>query len=93
MTASYASGTSLSPLLGETIGANLARTVNRVPDAEALVSCHQGLRYRYAELDEMIDLVARGLLDSGLTAGDRLGIWSPNRAEWVFVSTPRPRSA
>ncbi len=85
MTASYASGTSLSPLLGETIGANLARTVNRVPDAEALVSCHQGLRYRYAELDEMIDLVARGLLDAGLTTGDRLGIWSPNRAEWVFV--------
>ncbi|HEY2300324.1 MAG TPA: AMP-binding protein [Acidimicrobiales bacterium] len=85
MTASYASGTSLSPLLGETIGANFARTVNRVPDAEALVSCHQGLRYRYAELDEMIDLVARGLLDAGLTTGDRLGIWSPNRAEWVFV--------
>jgi fatty-acyl-CoA synthase len=85
MTASYASGTSLSPLLGETIGANFARTVNRVPDAEALVSCHQGLRYGYAELDEMIDLVAGGLLDAGLTPGDRLGIWSPNRAEWVFV--------
>ena len=85
MTASYASGASLSPLLGETIGANFARTVNRVPDADALVSCHQGLRYRYAELDEMIDLVARGLLDAGLTTGDRLGIWSPNRAEWVFV--------
>ena len=77
MTASYASGTSLSPLLGETIGANLARTVNRVPDAEALVSCHQGLRYRYAELDEMIDLVARGLLDAGLDHGRPLGDLEP----------------
>jgi fatty-acyl-CoA synthase len=85
MTASYASGTSRVPLLGETIGANLERTVERVPDAEALVSVHQGLRFTYAELDEMIDLVARGLLDYGLEPGDRLGIWSPNHAEWVFT--------
>ncbi len=85
MTASYASGTSLSPLLGETIGANLERTVKRVPDAEALVSCHQGIRFTYGQLNEMVDLVARGLLDFGLEPQDRLGIWSPNHAEWVFV--------
>src|SRR5579862_413997 len=85
MTPSYASGTSVLPLLGETIGANLERTVKRVPDADALVSVHQGLRFSYAELDEMIDLVARGLLDYGLQVGDRLGIWSPNLAEWVLI--------
>src|SRR5450631_1108030 len=85
MTPSYASGSSRLPLLGETIGANIERTVKRVPDAEALVSVHQGLRFTYAELNEMIDLVARGLLDYGLQPGDRLGIWSPNHAEWVFT--------
>jgi fatty-acyl-CoA synthase len=82
---SYAHGTSPTPLLGETIGANLERTVARVPDAEALVSRHQGLRYTYAQLDEAVDLVARGLIARGLGAGDRLGIWSPNNAEWVLL--------
>jgi fatty-acyl-CoA synthase len=85
MTASYASGASGHPLLGETIGANLDRTVRRVPDALALVSCHQALRYTYAELVEMVDVVARGLLDLGIERGDRVGIWSPNYAEWVWL--------
>jgi len=85
VTLSYASGPSVVPLLGETIGANLARTVARVPDRVALVSCHQGLRYTYAELDAAVDVVARGLLDLGVDKGDRVGIWSPNVAEWVLV--------
>jgi fatty-acyl-CoA synthase len=85
MTASYASGTSALPLLGETIGANFERTVARVPDAEALVSRHQDLRYTYAELNDAVDVVARGLLAAGIEPGDRVGMWSPNNAEWVLV--------
>jgi len=82
---SYASGASEIPLLGETIGANLERTVARVPDREAIVSCHQGVRYTYAEFDAQVDLVARGLLDLGLDKGDRVGLWSPNFVEWALV--------
>ena len=82
---SYASGTATVPLLGETIGANLERTVARVPDAEALVSRHQGVRFTYAQFDERVDVVARGLLDLGLEVGDRVGLWSPNYAEWALV--------
>src|SRR5256714_13886114 len=82
---SYAHGASTTPLLGETIGANLERTVARVPDAEALVSCHQGIRLTYSELNEQVDRVARALMTAGLEPGDRLGIWSPNCAEWVLV--------
>ncbi len=85
MDASYSCGPAGVPLLGETIGANLERTTGRVPDGEALVSRHQGLRYTYAELDEAVDEVARGLLELGLEPGERVGIWSPNNAEWVFV--------
>jgi fatty-acyl-CoA synthase len=85
MALSYANGPSAVALLGETIGANLERTVGRWPDHEALVSRHQGARYTYAELNEMVDLVARGLLDMGVEVGDRVGMWSPNCAEWVFV--------
>ena len=85
MTVSYADGASATPLLGETIGDNLARTAAAHPDADALVSCHQGLRWTYAELDERVDRAAAALIAAGLEAGDRLGIWSPNRAEWTLL--------
>jgi fatty-acyl-CoA synthase len=85
MELSYANGISNTPLLGETIGANLERTVARFPDREALVSRHQGLRYTYQALNDAVDVVARGLLDLGLEVGDRVGVWSPNCAEWVLV--------
>src|SRR5437588_3014753 len=85
MELSYANGISNTPLLGETIGANLERTVARFPDREALVSRHQRLRYTYERLNEAVDLVARGLLGLGLEVGDRVGMWSPNCAEWVLV--------
>jgi fatty-acyl-CoA synthase len=85
MELSYAHGASTVPLLGETIGSNLERTAARLPDAEALVSRHQGVRLTYAELDERVDALARGLLAAGLERGDRIGIWSPNCAEWVLV--------
>ncbi len=82
---SYASGTSAQPLLGETIGANLERTVTRFADREALVSVHQGLRYTYAQFDAEVNRAARGLLAMGFARGDRIGIWSPNCAEWTIV--------
>ena len=82
---SYSHGVSDVPLLGETIGANLERTVARFGDRDAVVSCHQGVRMSYAELDAAVDRVASGLLAAGLHKGDRVGIWSPNCAEWVLV--------
>jgi fatty-acyl-CoA synthase len=82
---SYSHGTSTTPLLGDTIGTNLERTTARVPDNDALVSCHQGLSFTYAELDAAVDDVARGLLAAGIARGDRVGIWSPNCAEWALV--------
>jgi fatty-acyl-CoA synthase len=85
MALSYAHGAADTSLLGETIGASLERTVERVPDAEALVSSHQGLRYTYAAFNAAVDDVARGLLARGVEVGDRVGVWSPNNAEWVLL--------
>jgi fatty-acyl-CoA synthase len=85
MEPSYASGTSSTPLLGDTIGDNLDRTIARWGEREALVSVHQDLRYTYAQLGEAVDRTARALLAAGLEAGERVGIWSPNCAEWVLV--------
>src|SRR4051812_1628600 len=82
---SYASGVSETPLIGQTIGDNLEDTVARIPDAEALASRHQDLRFTWRELNEQIDRVAKGLIASGLKPGDRLGMWSPNCVEWVLI--------
>jgi fatty-acyl-CoA synthase len=82
---SYAHGATDQPLLGETIGENLQRTAARVPDALALVSCHQGLRYTYAEFDEAVNRLASSMHRAGLRKGDRVGVWGPNRAEWALA--------
>ena len=85
MTRSYASGVASKPLIGETIGENLERTVARFGDREALVVRHQDVRLTYEELNAQVDALARGLLGAGLRKGDRVGIWAPNRAEWVLT--------
>lgn len=82
---SYTSGTSLTPLLGETIGQNFAHTVARFPDREALVDVPSGRRWTYGELNDDVDSLARGLLATGVSKGDRIGIWAPNVPEWLLV--------
>jgi fatty-acyl-CoA synthase len=82
---SYASGISDVPLLGETIGENLERTVARFGDREALVDMAAGTRYTYREFDAAVNRLALGLLARGVAKGDRVGIWAPNCAEWVLV--------
>ncbi|MFG3497047.1 AMP-binding protein [Streptomyces sp. NPDC047928] len=82
---SYAHGTSATPLLGDTIGANLARAVARFPGREALVDVPSGRRWTYAEFGAAVDELARALLASGIAKGDRVGIWAVNCPEWVLT--------
>jgi fatty-acyl-CoA synthase len=82
---SYADGISGQPLLGETIGANLERTVARFGDREALVDVAAGTRWTYTQFDADVNRLALGLLARGITKGDRVGIWAPNCAEWVLT--------
>ena len=82
---SYVHGACDVPLIGETIGDLFDRVTEKIPDNEALVSCHQGLRYTYRQLQEACDLLARGLMACGIQKGERVGIWSPNYAEWVIT--------
>jgi fatty-acyl-CoA synthase len=82
---SYSYGASTTPLLGETIGANLRRVAAAHPDAEVLVDVPTRRRWTYAAFDAETDTLARGLIAAGLAAGDRVGIWAPNCAEWVQV--------
>jgi len=82
---SYTSAISDTPLLGDTIGENLDRTVGRFPDRPALVDVPAGRRWSYAELAADVDALALGLLAAGISVGDRVGIWAPNCTEWVLT--------
>ncbi|MDS0133396.1 MULTISPECIES: AMP-binding protein [unclassified Amycolatopsis] len=82
---SYASGISEVPLLGDTIGDNFDRTVAAFGDRDALVDRAAGKRWTYRELAAEVDALALGLVAQGIGKGDRVGIWSPNRAEWTFL--------
>ncbi|WP_280256806.1 AMP-binding protein [Nocardia wallacei] len=83
--ASYTHGAWDVPLLGDTIGANLDRTVAAHGDRLALVDRAPGVRWTYREFAAEVDAVALGLLTTGIGKGDRVGIWAPNRAEWTLV--------
>ena len=82
---SYVHGASDVPLLGETVGAHFDRAAALWPDRRALIVREQGVRWSYAELQAQVDAFAAGLLALGLEPGDRVGIWSPNNAEWVVT--------
>ncbi|MEV6900751.1 AMP-binding protein [Amycolatopsis sp. NPDC051372] len=82
---SYASGTSDVPLLGDTIGDNLDRTVAAFPERDAMVDRAAGTKWSYADLRKDVDQLAHGLVATGIGKGDRVGIWSPNRAEWTLL--------
>ncbi len=84
-TLAYLHGASETPLLGETIGANLRRTVGRWPDRDALVVRSQGFRASYQEFWNLTTQLALALLARGIAKGERVGIWAPNRYEWVVT--------
>jgi fatty-acyl-CoA synthase len=85
LTQSYASGISSVPLIGDTIGVHFDEAASRWGDRDALVVREQDVRWTYAELKTKVDAFAAGLLALGLTPGDRVGIWSPNKSEWVIT--------
>jgi fatty-acyl-CoA synthase len=82
---SYSCGRADVALLGDTIGANLDRAVAAHPAREALIDCPTGRRWTYHEVGAAVDAVATGLAAHGIEAGDRVGIWAPNCAEWFLV--------
>jgi fatty-acyl-CoA synthase len=82
---SYSHGTSSIPLLGETIGDNLRRIADQFGDSEVVVDVPSARRWTYRQFDADTDALALGLLAAGIKARDRVGIWSPNCAEWVLL--------
>ena len=84
-TNSYVCGSSDQPLIYQTIGDAFDQSVEQWADKEAIVVCHQDIRWTYRQLGEAVDAFAAGLLALDLEPGDRIGIWSPNNVEWVIA--------
>ena len=89
---SYVHGAHDVPLIGETIGAYLDLVTARFGASEALVIPHQDVRWTYDEFNQRVTRLAAGLLRLGLQPGDRIGIWSQNRAEWVLTQFATARA-
>ncbi|QIG47325.1 AMP-binding protein [Nordella sp. HKS 07] len=85
LTQSYVHGVGDTPLIGQTVGAFFDDAARRWATSDALIVRHQKVRWTYAELKQRVDDFAAGLLALGLVPGDRVGIWSPNNAEWVIT--------
>ena len=82
---SYVHGASGTPLIGETIGVYFDRAVERFGERDALIVRHQGIRWSWHQLKQRVDALAAGLMALGLEPGARIGIWSPNNAEWAVT--------
>lgn len=89
---SYVHGASAQPLLGDTVGALLDRVTAKYPERPALVVRAQDVRLSYRQFHAEVERVAAGLLVLGLERGDRIGIWAPNRAEWVLLQFAAPKA-
>jgi fatty-acyl-CoA synthase len=89
---SYVSGVAEVPLLGQTIGAALERAATQWTDRSALISPTQQIHWTWRELRDLADAFAAGLLALGLRRGDRIGIWSLNRAEWTLTQFAAARA-
>jgi fatty-acyl-CoA synthase len=89
---SYVCGVSDQSLLYRSVSGVLSDAAEEWPDTEALVVCHQSIRWTYRELDRRVTELARGLLALGLAPGDRVGIWSPNNAEWILTQFATARA-
>jgi len=85
VTLSLAQGPSEPPLIDLTVGAQLESTAARFGDLDALVIPSQGVLQTWSEFNSTVDDIAKGLIAQGIEAGDRVGMWSPNFAEWVYV--------
>jgi fatty-acyl-CoA synthase len=89
---SYACGTSNKSLLFKTIGNAVEEAARNWGPRDALIVCHQDIRWSYDELLQRVDAFAAGLVHLGLTPGDRVGVWSPNNAEWVVAQLATARA-
>lgn len=81
----YVSGVADIPLISDTIGSKLRKQAKLHAKNPFHVFCQHGVSYTYEELDQRVDEIAKGFIALGLQKGDRVGMYSPNRPEWILT--------
>lgn len=89
---SHVKGDTTTPLLELPIPELVNETVRNHSKRTAVVFCEQDIRKTWQEFAADIDRLAAGFLALGLKKGDRLGIWSPNRYEWLLTQFATART-
>lgn len=82
---SHVQGFTDAPLLDRTIPQVLAQTVDQYGNRDAAIFAEQGIRKTFTAFADDVDRLATGLLGLGYSKGDRVGVWSPNRYEWLLT--------
>lgn len=82
---SYTHGGNVPAVLEQSIGENFRSVAARFPEYPAVIEVATGRSWTYAQMDRATDQLARALISAGIGIGDRLGIWSPNCAEWTLL--------
>ncbi|MDC6132288.1 AMP-binding protein, partial [Burkholderia gladioli] len=82
---SYVRGATDVPLSHDTIGHFLAAAIARFPDRPAVVFREQDVRWSWREFGDEVDALAAALIELGIAPGERVGIWAPNRVEWLLT--------
>ena len=75
----------MSDLITHTIGGLLDDIAQRFPANDALVYPDRGMRYSYAEFNQVCRQVAKGMLKLGIKKGDHVSIWAHNVPEWAIL--------
>ena len=73
------------PYRDVTVGRLLTALANTLPDREALIYSHRGLRLTFAALEQEARTIARGLMAIGVGRGDHVALWATNVPEWVVL--------
>ena len=82
---SYVRGSTDIPLSDATVSRFLLETAAKFPERPAIIFREQNIRWTWQQFADEVDVLASGLLSLGVEPGDRVGIWSPNRAEWLLT--------
>jgi fatty-acyl-CoA synthase len=69
-------------LINDTLGGLLEMWATEIPDHEFIVYPDRNLRFTYAQFNDRVDKLSKGLINIGVKPGDKVGIWATNVPDW-----------
>lgn len=82
---SHTKGPTQTPLLIQTMFETLAESTYKYPQRKVLTVPFQNISWTYEEFVEQVEALALGLIELGVSKGDKIGAWLPNTKEYVTL--------